>query len=285
MTELLNGKKVAEHLRKETVRRVRNLKERAIFPKMVIVRVGDDSASVSYERSAMREMEKNEIQAEKETFPEDVSLNDVLESIQKWNVDDSCHGILVMQPLPMHLSIAEVAKTIDPEKDIDGMSLVNLGGLMQEEGDGFEPSTPQAVMELLSFYDISLKGKEVTIVGSSTVVGLPLSVLLTSKFATVTTCHIYTRNLKKHTQSADILISATGVTGLITADSVKEGAVVIDVGYGEVVNGSICGDVQFDEVKEKASFITPVPGGVGAITSVVLASHVVDVAEKISMRG
>lgn len=285
MAILLKGKVVADQLREDTLKRVRALKEKSVSPKLCILRVGEDPGSISYEKSAVREMTRNEIEVQKEQFPEDVTLAEMLEQLEKWNTDPSCHGILLMQPLPKHLSVTALSQAVAPEKDIDGMSTLSLGGLMQKAQIGFEPSTPQAVMELLSYYNIPVKGKDVVVVGRSTVVGLPLTLLLLNQSATVTTCHSQTKDLKTHTRSADIVISATGVVGMITAEHVKEGAVVVDVGYGVDANGALCGDVLFDEVSEKAGFLTPVPGGVGGVTSAVLSSHVVEVAENMHTKG
>lgn len=280
MTVLLDGKMVAKELRKRTSARVNKMTEQAVYPKLAIVRVGTDPSSISYERAAEKEMIHTGILVEKITFPEDVLLEEVLDCLRKLNEDASIHGILVMQPFPVHLSTYAVSKLIAPQKDIDGFSLQNLGSLMQPGTDSFFPSTPQAVMHLLDVYGVSLKGKEVTIIGSSAIVGKPLSLLMLDAAATVTVCHIYTENLKKHTESADIVVSATGAVGLISSEHIKKGAIVIDVGYGQDEQGRVSGDVQFDQVNGKAGFLTPVPGGIGAITSAILAEHVLHSAER-----
>lgn len=280
MTVLLDGKMIAKELRKRTSARVNKMTEQAVYPKLAIVRVGTDPSSISYERAAEKEMIHTGILVEKITFPEDVLLEEVLDCLRKLNEDASIHGILVMQPFPVHLSTYAVSKLIAPQKDIDGFSLQNLGSLMQPGTDSFFPSTPQAVMHLLDVYGVSLKGKEVTIIGSSAIVGKPLSLLMLDAAATVTVCHIYTENLKKHTESADIVVSATGAVGLISSEHIKKGAIVIDVGYGQDEQGRVSGDVQFDQVNGKAGFLTPVPGGIGAITSAILAEHVLHSAER-----
>lgn len=280
MTVLLDGKMIAKELRKRTSARVNKMTEQTVYPKLAIVRVGTDPSSISYERAAEKEMIHTGILVEKITFPEDVLLEEVLDCLRKLNEDASIHGILVMQPFPVHLSTYAVSKLIAPQKDIDGFSLQNLGSLMQPGTDSFFPSTPQAVMHLLDVYGVSLKGKEVTIIGSSAIVGKPLSLLMLDAAATVTVCHIYTENLKKHTESADIVVSATGAVGLISSEHIKKGAIVIDVGYGQDEQGRVSGDVQFDQVNGKAGFLTPVPGGIGAITSAILAEHVLHSAER-----
>lgn len=282
MTTILDGKQTAKKIRKRTQERVLALKEHAIDPKLAILRAGEDAASVSYEKAAKKEMERTGIQSSSVFLPKSASMDELLRKLRELNKDPAVHGILVMQPFPPGFSSWEAAAEIAPEKDIDGFSLLNLGNMLQSGNEkGFVPTTPQAVMRLLEEYGILLKGQDVTIIGSSPVVGKPLSLLMLEAGATVTTCHIFTKDLKKHTQQADIIVSATGAIGLITKHHVKPGAVVVDVGYGQDKKGKVRGDVCYEEVFPKASFITPVPGGVGALTSVLLAEHVVRSAEKL----
>jgi methylenetetrahydrofolate dehydrogenase (NADP+)/methenyltetrahydrofolate cyclohydrolase len=274
MVEVLDGKKVAKAIKTQLARSVEELKTVDCFPTLAVVRVGEDKGSISYENAAIKTMNQVGIESQSHVFESSVSSDEVLEKIDELNEDPTIHGILVMQPLPEGLSRNELAKRIDPEKDVDGLTPENLGRLVEKDPNVLLPSTPKAVMELLRHYDIDLVGKDVCVVGSSPIVGKPLSILLLNARATVTNCHIDTADTKKYTKEADIVISATGVMELITADYVKDGAIVVDVGFG-YKDGKPCGDVAYEEVSKKASAITPVPGGVGSITTAVLAAQVV----------
>lgn len=280
MTVIMKGKVVSHKLRAKNIDRVNQLREKQCVPKLVIFRVGEDPASVSYEKAAVREMKKSGIESEVYTLPGDTSEERVLEQLEELNQRKDVHGILVMQPFPEGISSYEASIKMDPLKDIDGFSIENLGQMLLPGKDYFVPSTPRAVVHFLEFYGIDLLGKEVVVVGSSAVVGKPLSLLLMNAGATVTVCHIHTKDLQKHTKEADILISATGALGLIKKEHIKEDAVVIDVGFGYDEQGKVRGDVNFDEVSQKASYITPVPGGVGSITTVILAENVIRSAER-----
>ncbi|WP_028273672.1 bifunctional 5,10-methylenetetrahydrofolate dehydrogenase/5,10-methenyltetrahydrofolate cyclohydrolase [Atopococcus tabaci] len=278
----LRGKDVAKRLRTEAAETIEKLKENNVAPALAIVRVGDDESSVSYEKSATSTMKKAGIDVKAFHYPESITEDEVVKNFQAINGDPAIHGILVMQPLPKHLSRETIASFISPQKDIDGLASANLGELVQESEKGFAPSTPTAVIEMLEHYEIDVKGKDVCIVGSSPVVGKPLGLMLVNRGATVTLCHIYTKDVKKYSQDADIVISATGAVGLITADHVKEGAVVIDVGFGYDEEGKPAGDVRFEEVTQKAGALTPVPGGVGTVTTAVLAKQVAKAAKGLS---
>lgn len=281
MTKVLSGKEVADKINQQTQQVVEELKLIHHIPALAIVRVGEDPSSIAYETAAIKAMNQVGIEVESIVFPEDAPSEHILSAIDDLNENADTHGILVMQPLPESLSRNEVALRISPDKDIDGLTPSNLGKLVENDQTGLWPSTPKAVMELLAYYEIELAGADVCVIGSSPVVGKPLSILLLNAEATVANCHIKTKDLTQYTRQADIVISATGAPHLVSPEHVREGAVVIDVGYGQV-DGKTCGDVQYDAVAEKAAAITPVPGGIGTITTAVLAEQVVKAAWKLT---
>lgn len=274
MTNVMDGKVVAKEILRRTSQTVEELKKVDCFPQLAIVRVGEDPSSISYENAAIKTMNQVGIEVKSVIFQQSQSPQEVFQGLEELNNDKEVHGILVMQPLPESISRNEVANHIAPEKDVDGLTPENLGRLVEQDPSVLLPSTPLAVMELLDYYDIDTKGLDVAVIGSSSVVGKPLTILLLNAHATVTNCHIDTKDIKAYTSKADVVISATGALGLVKADYIKEGAIVIDVGFG-YKDGKMMGDVDYDEVKEKASAITPVPGGVGSITTAVLAEQVV----------
>ncbi|MCD2137467.1 bifunctional 5,10-methylenetetrahydrofolate dehydrogenase/5,10-methenyltetrahydrofolate cyclohydrolase [Salinicoccus halitifaciens] len=273
MTTIMDGKKVAAHLSEEIKEVVEKSHSLGITPKVAFVRVGDLSDSISYENAAVKRFEKLGIETERFSFPEDVSARAFLSRFREINENYDINGILLLQPVPEHIDMKRVVEIMNPIKDIDGMTPENMGKLLVKEENRLEPCTPAAVMEMLKFYDIELKGKNVTVVGASAVVGKPLSILLMNQEATVTTCNLYTDDLVSKCKDADIIISAAGAVNLIDEQHVKEGAVVVDVGINFNDEGKLVGDVNYEAVKDKTSFITPVPGGIGAITTTVLAYH------------
>ncbi|HIU87621.1 MAG TPA: bifunctional 5,10-methylenetetrahydrofolate dehydrogenase/5,10-methenyltetrahydrofolate cyclohydrolase [Candidatus Avilachnospira avistercoris] len=248
-------------------------------PKLVIVRCGERPEDLAYERNAIRRIRETGMEAESCVFPEDISDNVFLRAFGELNSDKRVDGILLMRPLPKQLNEGFIISCIDSEKDLDGVSPVNAAGLFLGI-DGFAPCTAQAVMELLSFYKIGLEGKNVVVIGRSNVVGKPLSMMLLRENATVTICHSRTKDLEKITKKADILITAIGRPRFITSDHIKRSAVVIDVGINTDKDGKLCGDVDYEDCKLKASAITPVPGGVGAVTTAVLAKHLLLAANR-----
>lgn len=274
MVKVLDGKEVRKHLLSKVEEEVNQQKEKNIHPTLAVVRVEGDEASESYEKAAFKTMEKVGIGSKSVTFPNDASVEAVQKAIKDLNADDSIHGVIVMQPLPEKIQRNDIAMLLDPAKDVDSLNPANLGKLIAGDEDVLYPSTPKAVMELIDYYDIELEGKDVTVVGASPVVGLPLSNMLINEGATVSTCHIYTKDTSAYTNKSEIVVSATGALGLINKDFIQEGTTVIDVGFG-YKDGKAMGDVSYDEVKEITSAITPVPGGVGSITTAVLASQVV----------
>lgn len=274
MTKILNGKEVGQALRNHARVEAEKLRAEDIFPKLAILRVGDDEASMSYERSAKKAMKDSSIEVETFVLEETATTEQVLEAIEELNEDPTIHGIIIMQPLPEGLSRHDISNRIDPNKDVDGVHPINLGYLIEGNKKALVPSTPQAVLEILDYYNYDIEGADIVVIGSSAVVGKPLSIMLSNRNATVSNLHIYTKDTKMYTKQADILISATGALGLIDVSHVKEGAIVIDVGYG-YKDGKITGDVQFENVRPHASAISPVPGGVGAVTTSVLAAQVI----------
>lgn len=277
MTKELRGKPVAKALLQQTEKTVEDLKKIDCHPTLAIVRVGDEQSSVSYENAAIKTMQRVGIAVEPVVFEEDTDPEQILQSIERLNQKTDIHGILVMQPLPGRLSRNDIARCLNPKKDIDGLTPENLGRLVENDPVALFPSTPKAVTALLDFYDIEVEGKDVCVIGSSPVVGKPLSIMLLNEEATVANVHIKTKDIKQYTRQADIVISATGAVELVTADYIKEGAVVVDVGFG-YKDGKPVGDVKYDEVFEKAAAVTPVPGGVGSITTAILAEQVAQAA-------
>ncbi|GEK91953.1 bifunctional 5,10-methylenetetrahydrofolate dehydrogenase/5,10-methenyltetrahydrofolate cyclohydrolase [Alkalibacterium kapii] len=275
----LSGKPVAEKLLEQTLKTVEDLKKTDCFPTLAIIRVGNEQSSISYENAAIKTMQRVGIAVESMVFDEAASLETVIQSIRDLNQNKNVHGILVMQPLPETFSRYKVARCVDPTKDIDGITPLNLGLIVAEATHTLVPSTPKAVMALLEYYDISLEGKEVCVIGSSSVVGKPLTLMLLNAEATVSNLHVKTKDIKLYTQKADIVISATGVVELLKAEDIKDDAVVIDVGFG-YKDGKPVGDVRYKEVSDKASAVTPVPGGIGVITTAVLAFQVAQASWK-----
>lgn len=263
---LLDGRLVSDLLLKEVSHKVNALKKKGIAPKLVIILVGDNPASLSYIRQKSNAAEKTGIVCEVKNLPADTTTKNLVGLIEKLNKNKKTHGILVQLPLPLKIETPLVIRAIDPKKDVDGFNAYNLGKMfLSQEFERLAPCTPAGIIKLLEHYKISPAGKNVTIVGRSNIVGKPLAVMLINRDATVTVCHSKTLNLADYTKRADILVAAVGRPKFITAKMVKIGAVVIDVGVNKV-DGKLVGDVDFKEVAKKASFITPVPGGVGPMT-------------------
>ena len=274
MAKILDGKEVGKAIRERTKKEAEALREQGIVPKLVVLRVDENPSSMAYEKNAMKVMEKCGIEAEARTELDAKTTEDVLKIIDELNADQSVSGVIIMQPLPEGIERAEIAERLHPFKDVDALNPINLGKLVNNDDTAMAPSTAQACIEILDYYNYELEGAEVCVVGSSPVVGKPLVVMLSNRNATVSNTHVYTKDNTVHSTLADILVSATGALGLVGPDYIKEGATVIDVGYG-FKDGKATGDVRFDEVEPKGSAITPVPGGVGSVTTGVLASQVV----------
>lgn len=275
MSTMMTGADVAKVMTEKLTHEVEQLKAEGICPCLTIVRVGARPDDLAYERGARKRMEKTGIDCRVAELPEDITQEDFEKAFREINDDPAVHGILLFRPLPKTLDEEPVKAMIDPRKDVDCMSPVNIAKVFSGDASGFAPCTPEAVMEMLEYYDIDPKGKKVTVVGRSMVVGKPLSMLLLGKNATVTVCHTRTADVTATCKEAEILVAAAGKARMITADMVGDGAVVVDVGINVDEEGNLCGDVDFDAVEKKASCISPVPRGVGSVTSSVLAKHVV----------
>lgn len=268
-THVIDGKKIAAKKRIEIADEVKKLQEAGITPGLAVILVGNNQASRTYVNSkqkACRELGMHSLLIE---LPETVTQDELLLKIEELNGDPSIHGILVQLPIPKHIDEEKVIETISPYKDVDGFHPINIGRMMTGQ-DTFLPCTPYGVMVLLEETGISVEGKNVVIVGRSNIVGKPAGQLFLNKSATVTYCHSKTKDLKVHTTQADILVSAVGRANFIKQEHVKEGAVVIDVGINRNEAGKLCGDVAYEEVSQKAGYITPVPGGVGPMTITML---------------
>lgn len=273
MPIVMSGQKVADQLIQEIDKDLTALAKKHITPKLAIVRVGDDPGSVAYENGLKNRFKEIGLEINAFSYDSTIKEAEFLGAFDQINEDEEIHGILVLRPLPDHLDTNKVSARINPEKDVDGMSPTNLGKIMLNDEEGLISATPAAVMKILEYYEVDVEGQDVVIIGHSEVVGKPLSILLLNQNATVTITHIYSKDTQAMAKKADILITATGAVGLVTEDYVKEDAVVIDVGISRV-EGEIMGDVEYEPVAKVAGKITPVPGGVGAVTTTMLASNV-----------
>jgi methylenetetrahydrofolate dehydrogenase (NADP+)/methenyltetrahydrofolate cyclohydrolase len=276
---IIDGKALAKEKRAEIAKQVEALKEKGVTPGLAVVLVGEDPASQIYVRNKHKACEEVGIYSRKITLPEETTEEEILKIIDELNNDPEIDGILVQLPLPKHIDPDKVILSISPDKDVDGFHPVNAGRLLTGQ-DGFFPCTPLAVMELIKSAGVDVSGKEAVVVGRSNIVGKPVSMLLLRENATVTICHSRTKNLADVCRRADILVAAVGRPEMITSDYVKEGAVVIDVGINRVGEKKVVGDVAFDEVKDKAAYITPVPGGVGPMTITMLLYNTLLSAQK-----
>ena len=278
MGKILDGKALANLLGKNLKERVKNLKAEGITPHFCVINIGDDTASKIYVRSKKRKAEKLGIIQDIYQMPADTRQQGVLDLIDKLNTDPEINGLMVQMPTPEQINADELLARIDPNKDVDSLTPANVGRLWLK--DHFvEPATAEGIMALLKHYEIPLNGKNVVIIGRSNIVGKPLAALMLEKNATITIAHSKTQNLASLTKRADVIVSATGEPCLIKADMVKDGVIVVDVGINRV-NGKLVGDIDFDAVKEKASYITPVPGGVGPLTVQFLMEAVVNLTRR-----
>lgn len=274
---ILSGREVSDHLLAELKEKVTKLD-----PKLIVVQVGEDPASASYIKQKFKSCEQIGMRSEHRHLPAETSLEELMDIIDALNTDDDVSGFIVQLPLPDHLTdhVPAIIRAINPKKDVDGFGAYNLGKiLLSKEFEHLPPATPAGIIEMLDYYKIDIAGKHAVIVGRSNIVGKPLALMLLNRDATVTICHSKTKNTGEITLQADILISAVGKAKLITADMVKKGAVVIDVGMNRTEEGLV-GDVDFEAVKEKASAITPVPGGVGPMTVASLMRNCVHAKER-----
>lgn len=273
--QIIKGKPVADKISQELINEVNNLVKEGINPKLAVVRVGSRLDDLAYERGALKRCQTIGIETEVVELPENISQEEYINVIHKLNDDKKVNGILAFRPLPKHLNEDEIKYHIDPKKDVDCFNPINTAKIVENDKSGFPPCTPTAVVEILKHYDIDLSGANIAVLGRSMVVGKPVSMLLLNENATVTICHSRTKNLPDISSKADIVVAAVGKAKMVTADYVKDGAVVIDVGINVDDNGNLCGDVDTENLLEKVSMITPVPGGVGSVTTSILASHIV----------
>jgi methylenetetrahydrofolate dehydrogenase (NADP+)/methenyltetrahydrofolate cyclohydrolase len=278
--QLIDGKSLASKIQSQITQDVIKLKEsKNITPGLAVILVGDDAASHSYVKMKARACKDVGFYSIVHEMPSSISQEEIIATISMMNQNPRIDGILVQLPLPKHIDTTKIIEVIDPKKDVDGFHPYNVGRMMTGL-ESFVACTPLGVMKLFEEYNIDLQGKDVCVVGASNIVGKPMANLLVNANATVTVTHIYTKDLAPHTKNADIIIVGTGVQGLIKEDMVKEGAVVIDIGFNRLENGSIVGDVDFANVSKKCSYITPVPGGVGPMTIAMLLSNTFDAAQK-----
>lgn len=276
---LLDGKKLSLKIKERIKKEVEELKAtRGITPGLAVILVGDDPASHTYVKMKEKACEEVGIYSIVHKMPSSITQSEIEETIRLMNQNPNIDGILVQLPLPKHIDTTKILELIDPAKDVDGFHPYNFGRLVQGL-DTFAPCTPLGVMELLKEYDIDVKGLDACVVGASNIVGKPMAALLLNAFATVDICHIYTKDLQSHTKKADVLVVGVGKAGLIRADMVKDGAIVIDIGINKLEDGRLVGDVAFEEVSKKASYITPVPGGVGPMTIAMLLQNTIKAAQ------
>ena len=281
MAQIIEGKAIAEKIKNELKTEVDKLKEDGTIPRLAVIMVGSDEASKVYVKNKSKACEEIGIEYEEFLMDSNTTMQELLDLIENLNNREDIHGILLQSPIPKNLDINQAFNKIDFRKDVDGFHPINVGKLSIGE-DCFISCTPFGVTKMLEEYNIDVQGKNVVIIGRSNIVGKPLIQCMLKKNGTVTVCHSKTQNIKEITKNADILIAALGKAKFVTADMVKEGAVIIDVGINRNDDGKLVGDVDFENVKEKASYITPVPGGVGPMTIAMLMTNVVKAAKNLS---
>ena len=280
--QLIDGVALSRHLRTEVASRAVALKARGITPGLAVVLVGENAASQVYVRNKVKACQESGLHSVLEQYPVSTPEDALLARIDALNRDPAIHGILVQLPLPAHIDAQKVIEAISPAKDVDGFHVSSAGALMVGQA-GFWPCTPYGCMKMLESIGYELKGKHAVVIGRSNIVGKPMALMLLQKNATVTICHSATVDLKAMTLQADVIVAAVGKLNVLTADMVKPGAVVIDVGMNRNAQGKLCGDVDFDGVRQVASHITPVPGGVGPMTITMLLVNTLEAAEKVAL--
>lgn len=279
MAKLLKGKDVVENLNGKLIDKVKELKENGINPTLAILRVGEREDDLSYERGAKKRCELVGVEVKVVSLPIDVTEEEYLDTLDKLNNDITINGILMFRPLPKHIDESKARNMLSAAKDVDGCTDLSLAGVFTNTELGFSPCTAEAAMEILKFYDIPIEGKKVAVIGRSLVIGRPIAMLLMHENATVTICHTKTVDVPSITKEADIVVVASGQMESVGADYLKENQTVIDVGISwNNEKNKLCGDVRFDEVENLVSAITPVPGGVGGVTTSILVKHVVEAA-------
>ena len=282
--KLIDGKIISEHIKQQVIAQVNEVKSQGVEPCLAVIIVGDDFASRTYVNNKKKTCDYVGIKSLEYALPEATTQEELLELVEKLNADKSVHGILCQLPIPKHIDEKVILNAIAPEKDVDAFHPVNAGHIMI--GDGvLRPCTPAGIMEMLRYEGVDVAGKNCVVIGRSNIVGKPMAMLLVNASGTVTVCNSKTQNLSEITKKADILVAAVGKAKFVTADMVKEGAVVIDVGMNRDEDGKRCGDVDFEAVKDKASHITPVPGGVGLMTVAMLMENTVTAAKMQNLKG
>ena len=277
--QLIDGNALARSIRAEVAGRTQALKARGIQPALSIILVGEDPASQVYTKHKVNDSTETGLSATLERYPADMSEADLLARVRELNKDPKVHGILVQLPLPKHMDSQKVIETISPAKDVDGFHVASAGALMTG-APGFWPCTPYGCMKMLESIGYKLRGKHAVVIGRSNIVGKPMAMMLLAQSATVTICHSATADLGAMTRQADVIVAAVGKRNVLTADMVKPGAVVIDVGMNRNEEGKLCGDVDFEGVRQVASWVTPVPGGVGPMTRAMLLVNTLEAAER-----
>ena len=284
MAEILRGKPVAEAITEKTIAETEALKAQGIYPTLCILRVGERPDDISYERAAIKRCGKMGVDVKTVVLPENVEQKAFDKALMALNKDETVHGILLFFPLPAQLSDDRARKLLSPDKDIDGCTDISEAGVFANKHQGFPPCTAQAIMEIIKYYEVPVYGKTATVIGRSLVVGRPVSMMLMHENATVTTCHTKTPNTAEVARRADILVTACGQLGLVTSEFTNPDQTVIDVGTNwDNERGVFVGDVNFDDVEPNCKAISPVPGGVGAVTTCLLISHVVEAAKRASV--
>ena len=278
VAQVIDGVALSKQLRQQISDRVSQLKQQGITPGLAVILVGDNAASQVYVRNKIKACEDTGFKSVLEQYPATLTEAELLQRVQALNLDDSIHGILVQLPLPEHIDGQKVIEAISPAKDVDGFHVASAGALMVGQ-PGFWPCTPYGCMKMLESIGYALRGKHAVVIGRSNIVGKPMALMLLQQHATVTICHSATADLGHITRQADVLIAAVGKQNLVTADMVKPGAVVIDVGMNRNAEGKLCGDVDYEGVKQVAGWITPVPGGVGPMTITMLLMNTLEAAE------
>ncbi|MBP6950073.1 MAG: bifunctional 5,10-methylene-tetrahydrofolate dehydrogenase/5,10-methylene-tetrahydrofolate cyclohydrolase [Clostridiaceae bacterium] len=283
MANILLGKDVADKATELLIERVEKLKAKGIEPTLAIVRVGENEDDLSYERGALKRAERVGVKVDVRVLPIDISQSAIEKELEMINYDASIHGCLLFRPLPKHLNEKKVCDTLRPEKDVDGITSASMAGIFMGVDTGFAPCTAEAAMAVLKHNDIPIKGARAIVIGRSLVIGKPVAMMLLKENATVTTCHTRTVDLPGVTRDGDIIIACAGAAEMVTAEHVKSGQTIIDVGINFTDDGRLVGDVAFEEVEPIVENITPVPRGVGSVTTTILMQHVVEAAERASM--
>ena len=280
MAEILRGKPVADAITEDIKNRSDILREKGKIPTLAIVRVGENSADMAYERGAMKRSEKAGVYVERILLPEDANTAQVVATVEKLNEDDAIDGVLIFSPLPKHIDEDLVRNTLVAEKDVDGIGDRAMAGVYSGQDIGYSPCTAQACIEILKHYNVPIKGKKATVIGRSLIIGKPVAMMLMKEHATITVCHTRTENIQDEAKAGEIVIAAAGRAKMMDQSFMTENQVIIDVGINVDEDGNMCGDVDFDAAEKIAKAVTPVPGGVGSVTTSILMKHVVEAAEK-----